>query len=179
MTADVDLFALYGAVSQSAFRLEARSRYAVPAESAQLRAFEEGKPLPPDPRVAKSMRLIRSLATAGKHLQRVHILDRPLITYLRYELRAYAENVEAGEEVRIADRSWHSDLAGLGEDFVLFDAETDRPAIVWMHYDNHGRVTGREYSDREADVQRGCRDRDVAFAHSVSLDEFNSLANTG
>ena len=44
--------------------------------------------------------------------------------YLRYELAAYRENIDAGEEVGIAVRSWHPDLADLTEDFVLFDPGT-------------------------------------------------------
>ena len=56
---DVDLLGMYSRAAQEAFRLEAQQRYAVPAEDAQFRAFAEGRPLPSDPRVDRSMQIIR------------------------------------------------------------------------------------------------------------------------
>src|SRR5207245_5369176 len=40
---------------------------------------------------------------SGRHVGRVHVVDQPLSPYVRYELAVYAENVSAGEDVRIAD----------------------------------------------------------------------------
>jgi hypothetical protein len=174
-----NLFSLYRRAARSAFRLETRQNYAVPAESAQFRAFNQGQPLPRDEAVARSMEVIRTAVTAGRRIYRVHVLDLPLTPYLRYELAAYAENVRAGEEVGVAVRSWSSDLNDLTEDFVLFDAETSMPALVWIRYNDQGEVTGREYSDSPADIARACRDRDLAMAHAVSLSDFTTLADTG
>lgn len=179
MTADVDLFDLYRRATRSVFRLEVRPHYAVPAESAQFQAFQHGQPLPHDPQVERSMQLIRAATAAGTRIHRVHVLDQPLTSYLRYELTAYAENAAAGEEVRVADRSWHNDLTALTEDFVLFDADTEHPAIVWMRYHEQGHVTRREYSDNPTDVARGRRDREVAMNHSVPLDEFAAVTGVG
>jgi hypothetical protein len=176
---DVDLFALYERAAASVFRLETQPRYAVPAESARLRAFEEGRPLPTDPAVSRTLDVIRGLAAAGKRVYRVHVLDLPLTRYLRYELTVYAENVAAGEEVRIADRARDPRLAGLTDDFVLFDGDTDGAAVVWMRYDSGGRIIGREYSTSDQDVRRCCRERDLALAYSVPLDEFTLAADTG
>jgi hypothetical protein len=173
--AQPDLLALYGQATWEAFRLETRQVYAVPAESAQFRAFTEGRPLPPDPHVDRSMQVIATAASAGVRIHRVHVVDLPLTTYLRYELAAYAENVAAGEDVRIAVRSWHPGLASLTEDFVLFDGQ----AMVWMRYDHQGRLTGRDYSDETRDLALAVRQRDVALAHSVPLSEFAHLAEAG
>jgi hypothetical protein len=163
-----DLLALYGQAAREAFRLETRQVYAVLAESAQFRAFAEGRPLPPDPHVDRSMQVIRTTASAGVRIHRVHVVDLPLTMYLRYELAAYRENVAAGEDVRIAVRSWHPGLAGLTEDFILFDGQ----AMVWMRYDHQGRLTGRDYSDSASDLAMAVLQRDVAVAHSVPLGEF-------
>ena len=179
MSGGADLFSLYRAAAQSVFRLETLQRYLVSAESLQLQAFSEGRPLPPDEQVVKSMKIIRALTGAGTRVYRVHVVDLPLGSYLRYELAAYAENIQAGEEVSIAVRSWHRDLARLTEDFVLFDADSDHASVVWMRYDQQGRVAGRDYSDSRADIARACRDRDLAMAHAVSLSEFTALADTG
>ena len=175
----VDLLSMYRAASREAFRVEAQQRYAVPAEDAQFRAFTEGRPMPSDPRVNRSMQVIRAAVAAGTRIRRVHVVDLPLTVYLRYEMAAYRENVDAGEEVGIAVRAWHPDLAGLTEDFVLFDPGTDRPAMVWLRYDDQGRLTGRDYSDDPADLARAARHREVALAHAVPLSEFASLADTG
>lgn len=173
--AQVDLLALYGQATGEAFRLETRQVYAVPAESAQFRAFTEGRPLPPDPHVDQSMQVISAAASAGVRIHRVHVVDLPLTMYLRYELAAYGENVAAGEGVRIAVRSWHPGLAELAEDFVLFDSQ----AMVWMRYDSQGRLISRDYSDDASDLALAARQRDVALAHSVSLSEFAHLAEAG
>jgi len=176
---DVDLLGMYGRATQEAFRLEAQQRYAVPAEDAQFRAFTEGRPLPSDPRVNRSMQVIRSAVARGCRIRRVHVVDLPLTAYLRYEMAAYRENIDAGEEVGIAVRSWHPGLAGLAEDFVLFDPGSEHQAMVWMRYDDAGQLTGRIYSDDPADLARAARAREVALAHAVPLREFVTLAETG
>lgn len=169
--AQPDILALYGQATREAFRLETRQLYAVPAESAQFRAFTEGRPMPTDPHVDRSMQVIRTAASAGVRVHRVHVVDLPLTAYLRYELAAYAENVAAGEDVRIAVRSWHPDLAGLTEDFALFDGQ----AMVWMRYDHQGRLTSRDYSDDATDLALAARRRDAALARSVRLSKLAHL----
>jgi hypothetical protein len=176
---DIDLLGMYSRASWEAFRLEAQQRYAVPAEDAQFRAFTEGRPLPSDPRVNKSMQIIRSATARGCRIRRVHIVDLPLTVYLRYEMAAYQENIAAGEEVGIAVRSWHPDLAGLTEDFVLFDPGSEHPKMVWMRYDDQGQLTGYDYGDGAADLAETARQREVALAHAVPLSEFVRLAETG
>src|SRR5690242_11524759 len=94
-----DLLVLYRNVTCEAFRLEARQWYAVAAESAQFQAFQEGRPLPSDPAVNKSLEIIRAATARGAHLSRVHVVEVPLSPYLCYEMAAYAENIAAGEKV--------------------------------------------------------------------------------
>jgi formylmethanofuran dehydrogenase subunit A len=108
-------------------------------------------------------------------LQRLHVVDLPLTPYLRYELSAYDMNVEAGEEILVADRAWHPDLAELTQDFALFDAETSHPSVVWMHYDAVGKPGEYDYTEDPADVARGIHLRDVALARAVPLEEFRAL----
>lgn len=174
-----DLLAMYRQATEEVFRLEAQQDYAVPAESAQLQAFREGRPLPPDPHVDRSMQIIRAAVGAGTRIHRVHVVDLPLTDYLRYELAAYSENLAAGEEIRIAVRSWHPGLIALTEDFVLFDSGTDHQAMVWMRYDDQGQLTGRDYSNDPADLALASSQRDMALARSILLREFTSLAEAG
>ncbi len=177
--ADVNLLGMYSRAAEEAFRLEAQQRYAVPAEDEQFRAFAEGRPVPSDPRVDRSMQIIREAAARGCRIRRVHVMDLPLNLYLRYELAAYRENIDAGEEVGIALRRWHPDLAELTEDFVLFDPEGPRPDVVWMRYDDQGQLAELAHSDKPADLALAASYRETALAHAVSLGEFMTLAEAG
>jgi hypothetical protein len=177
--ADVDLLGMYSRTAEEAFRLEAQQLYAVPAEDAQFRAFAEGRPLPADPRVDRSMQIIREATARGCRIRRVHVMDLPLNLYLRYELAAYRENTGAGEEIGIALRRWHPDLVELTEDFVLFDPEGPRPDVVWMRYDDQGQLAELAHSDKPADVALATSYRETALAHAVPLSEFMTLAEAG
>jgi hypothetical protein len=100
-------------------------------------------------------------------MYRVHVVDRPLSTYLRLEFLGYQENAAAGEEVYIADRGAHPDLRGLTEDFWLFDDEV----AVRMIYDAEGRFVGVERA-LDAELQHYRHRRDLALAHSVPLADY-------
>lgn len=176
---DVDLLGMYGRAAEEAFRLEAQQVYAVPAEDEQFRAFTEGRPLPSEPRVNRSMQIIREATARGCRIRRVHVVDLPLTVYLRYELAAYRENIDAGEEVGIAVRAWDQNLAGLAEDFVLFDPDGPHPDVVWMRYDDQGQLAGLAQSDKPADLALAADYREIALAHAVPLREFMSLAEAG
>ena len=175
----VNLLDMYSRASEEAFRLETQQRYAVPAEDEQFRAFTEGRPMPSDPRVDRSMQIIRAAAARGCRVRRVHVVDLPLTVYLRYELAAYRENINAGEEVGIAVRRWHPDLAELTEDFVLFDPGSAHAAVVWMRYDDQGQLAGLAYSDKPADLALATGYRRAALTHAVPLREFMTLAEAG
>jgi hypothetical protein len=126
------------------------------------------------------MTVIKKATEAGVRIHRVHVLDLPLTPYLQFEMAAYAaDNIRSGEDVRIAARSWHPDLARLADDFILFDGDSEQAAVVWMRYDRQGRLTGRDYSTSPADIARCRRERDLALAHSMPLATFTELAEAG
>jgi hypothetical protein len=172
----VDLLAMYASAGREVFRLEAQPVYDVEQEAAQIEAFEQTGEVPPDPAVEESMAVVRAAAASGTRVHRAHVVDLPLSRYLRYELAAYAENIAAGEQVSIAARSWHRDLAALTEDFVLFDPGTSGEAVVYMRYDAAGHLTGLAFSDDPAEVARARHRHDIALAHAVPLSEFTALA---
>ena len=100
---------------------------------------------------------------AGRHWSRVHVLDRPLTDYLRFELLGYQGNVAAGEDVRIADRAAGPEtLSMLAGDFWLLD---DALAVV-IEYDGDGRRLSMEPTH---DVGSFIDQRNLAMAHSVPL----------
>lgn len=157
----------------SLFRLETLPQYLVDAEAERLEAFHEGRPMPTRP--PESLEWFRRIAEsveAGKRWQRVHVVSRPLSEYLRYELSSYPETARLGYETLIADREGHPELADLLEDFYLLDAETDHARVVMIRYDSAGRPIGRWATDFAGTVERCRRQRDLALAAAVPLDQY-------
>jgi hypothetical protein len=166
MTTPADL---YRTCRVSARRLETLQHYDVSGDEERWRAFLAGEPLPP-PRQGKAddLALIADLRKRGRQIGRVHVVDRPLSDYVRYELAVYVENAAAGEGVRIADRSAHPELEGLAQDFAIFDSET----VVLFDYDDNGRVRGYRVADDRETVKRCVAEYGLAATRSVSLAEF-------
>src|SRR6266516_2549395 len=168
-----ELISLFDTCATSVFRLETLQYYTVPGDEDRQQAFHQGRPLPP-PSKAKQDTLawITESTRANKRIYRAHVVELPPQPYIRYELTVYRENVQAGEPVFIADRSAHTDLAQLRNDFCLFDAETDHPIVVWFHYDTSGRLQRYERSE-DPDTIQACRhQRDLILAHALHLDDF-------
>ena len=171
-----DFAACFDRFKESAFRLETLQRYTVLEEAQRIRMFREGRPRPErSVRTSPWLRRVAVTTAAGKRWQRVHIVEHPLSEYLRYELVGYVESAAAGEEVRIADRATQPDLARLTRDFWLFDADSENGFAVPMNYDDEGHLLGYELaqSPEELDLRR--RERDLALAHSVSLNEYLAM----
>jgi hypothetical protein len=166
MTTPADL---YRTCRVSACRLETLQHYAGADDEDRQQAFRAGQPLPP-PRQGKldDLRLIASLRKAGLDIGRVHVVDRPLSDYVCYELAVYAENVAAGEDVHIADRSRHPELEALTQDFAIFDEKT----VALFDYDDGGQVCGYRITDDVETVRRCRKQYDLACRHSVPLAEF-------
>jgi hypothetical protein len=161
---------LFAAATTSVFRLETRPQYVVPHEEERLRAFREGRPLPP--RNTPWLAMVARSVAAGVRWQRVHTVAYPLTEYLRFALRAYEENARAGEDVRIADQALHSGLAALTQDFWLIDAGTPAAAAILLRYNPEGRSEGVEIS-RDRDILARCMgQRDLALAHTVPFTDF-------
>jgi hypothetical protein len=151
-------------VERSVFRLETLSAYTAPGEAEMLRAFNEGHPMPPrSPDTDPWLRMVADSVHAGRRWSRVHVLDRPLSDYLRFELLGYQGNVVAGEDVRIADRANVPEALGaLTGDFWLLD---DELALV-IEYDGDGRRLSMEPT---RDVGGLVEQRDLAIQHSIPL----------
>jgi len=163
--------ALVNGFQRSLFRLETLDDYAVSRYDERVRAFREGRPLPPSPPKEAWLKQIAEAVAAGKRIYRVHVLSQPLSDYLRYELTVYQENTAAGEEIYIADRTGRpssDELDELTQDFLLIDDAI----LVWYRYDAGGHLLGYERSDDPADLDRCRRQRDTAMAYAVSLEQY-------
>jgi hypothetical protein len=161
--------AVFDEWTSSAFRLETLDRYTVEDEAEDLHRFLTGQPLPTltpanDPWLAR----VAATTAAGQRWQRVHVVGA-VTDYLRFELACYRDNVAAGEDVRIADRDDHPELADLRQDWWGFDLDIPEAFVVLMHYDADGRIAGRERTSEPVVLARCRHQRDIALAGSMPL----------
>jgi hypothetical protein len=159
----------------TAFRLETLPRYA-DDEDEEFAVFLAGKPLPErSARTVPWLKRVADTTAAGSRWRRVHVLSRPLTDYLRFEMVGYEANLDAGEDIRIADRGLHPELAALRRDFWLFDAETADAFAMPLHYDTVGHLLDFAITEDPEVIEQCRRERDLAVALSVPLHEYAAL----
>lgn len=153
----------------SAFRVEARDHYDVPAERDEFLAFRQGRRLPHrtpygDPWLAR----VAAASQSGLTIQRVRLVTLPINKYTRYESARYLDNAAAGEHIGVIERGWlqRHDQVWTTEDFWIFDDER----VLTLEYDDHGRFLGavpvnglapylaakRRAIDLSVDFERSC-----------------------
>jgi hypothetical protein len=155
---------------RSAFRLETRQRYSVPDEAEWLAAYLQDGSLP-DLTDNPWIKLVTRKARAGAHMCRVHLVQPPPSSYLRFEFALQVTSLAAGEDVRVVDLLEHPELAGLTTDFWLFDEQT----VIVMDYDADGRVVGRSLAH---DPTPYVLHRDRALAVSIPLNRYLAAIGT-
>ncbi|MER8070059.1 DUF6879 family protein [Streptomyces sp. NPDC094034] len=149
-----------------AWRLETMPAYNVPQEEDEIRAFLAGERINPHTHSNGYTEDLKRVRGEGKSKGRVHIVTRPLSTYLQYEFMYYRPHVWAGEDIRIMDvTEGDNPLAGV-QDFWMFD----KKEVVLMHYKTDGTQTGREVY--EGDVTPYLRYQRIALAESVPFEEY-------
>jgi hypothetical protein len=146
MTPD-DFGHLFQNFARSAFRVEARDHYDVPAERDEFTAFRAGTKLhrrAPDQDAW--LALVASATASGRTVDRVRLVTRPLSQYTRYEFACYPDNIAAGETIGIVERRWlqPDDQCWAGEDFWIFDDEI----VVVLDYDKQHRFLRAAQTDQ-------------------------------
>jgi hypothetical protein len=164
MTVELEDLERIGSRATDQFRLETLPQYLVPEEDEEFTAWRRGDRTLPTPDSSPWLAHIRDTTAAGVRWWRVRVLDYPLTEYSAYELHGYQANAAAGEDIFVADRAWHGDLASLNEDFWIFDHEV----VVRMIYDEEGRFIRPELA-AAADLARCLDIRAVAVRHSISI----------
>lgn len=158
---------LIQATKRSVFRVELLQSYSWSDEAHRLAEWRATGTVTPDSS-AQWERLAAQVAR-GVSNTLLHVIDLPLTEYLRYEFAAYqADNLPAGQDVRIALRDSHPALAAQTEEFALYD-----DVLVWFRYNNEtGVKLGWERDDDPASLESCTRFRDLAMVHSVPLIQF-------
>lgn len=160
----------------STFRLETLQQYTVDSEAPRIQAWHRGEPRPDrSVRTSPWLRRVAVTTAAGRHWSRVHVVDLPLSDYVRYQMVGYVETAAAGEEIRIAVRSDHPELADMHEDFWLFDEDTPNASAIAMRYDPVGRPLDRELVTDPSRIAAYKAVRAAAWDAAMPLNEF--LAN--
>jgi len=150
----------------SAFRLETLSAYNVDDEFDEYQRFLAGE-RPPADLYYGWLDTVAGHAAAGRSMQRVRVVSRPLSDYVRYEFEwGYEFNVKAGEDIRILDVT-NRDVELPDLDFWMFDST----AVVHMNYDETGAVSSRELIENP-DLDKYLAWRDLALSESVPFGEY-------
>jgi hypothetical protein len=163
---------LFDTFRATAWRLETRQTYVVPEEEGLLRAWRSGEPLAGRPDFEDWLGYIQGVRASGRRFGRVHVVELPLSEYMRFEFSGYALSLAAGEDIRIAVRDTDPRLDVMCSDFWLFDADLDAPTVLWLKYEEDGRLLGSSVSRARADVDFCIRERDVALELSIPLSDF-------
>ncbi len=153
---------------QEAWRLETLPQYLMPQEKEEFAAFLAGKHRTDPYAVSNEYteRLRRQVA-AGRVQGRVHVVNRPLTDYLRFEFsQYYAPDALAGEQIRILDVTDRDNPLAGAQDFWMFD----RTEVVLMNYHPDGRQINREV--HEGDTSRFIEYQRIALAESVPFEEY-------
>ncbi|MFI5614707.1 DUF6879 family protein [Amycolatopsis sp. NPDC051903] len=152
-----------------AWRLEALDSYDVADEREQFDDFMAGRPPRPSVDDLEWQARARSVVASGRRIGRVRMVGHPVTDYTRFEWAAYPDNLAAGEEIRVYDRTWPEGTdPRFEQDFWLFD---DRIAAV-MNYASDGQFLGITITE---DVQPFLGIKLAALEHAVPFNEYTLL----
>ncbi|GAA3798604.1 hypothetical protein GCM10022403_035510 [Streptomyces coacervatus] len=149
-----------------AWRLETLPVYNVPQEEVEIRAYLAGERIDPHTHSNAYTEDLKRVRREGKSKGRVHIVTRPLSTYLQYEFMYYRPHALAGEDIRIMDVTGRENPLMGTQDFWMFD----KKEVVLMHYEADGTQIGREVY--EGDVTPFIESQRIALAESVPFEEY-------
>lgn len=146
----------------------------MPGEADELRRFRAGEQ-PPAGYHYGWLDTMADARRAGKTVRRVRVVRRPLTDYIRYEFSwGFVYNVEAGEDIRVLDRTDQSGPELPDHDFWLFDDTT----VVKLLYRPDGTQIVRELLEHP-DLDAYLRWRDVAWQAAIPFRDFRAGLTTG
>jgi len=158
---------LYDGAKRAVFRIELLQSYDWPDEADRIAEWRATGQVSPS--TDAQWQELAGQISSGVSNTLLHVIDLPLNDYLRYEFAAYkANNLPAGQDVRIAVRSDHPGLSEVPSEFALFD-----DTVVWYRYNMASGVKLGWELDDDAAVLAACqRHRDLAMANSKPLLQF-------
>ncbi|MBO0852335.1 MAG: hypothetical protein J2P18_01045 [Nocardia sp.] len=128
---------LFRQARKSAFHLEVKDSYAVPAESEPFRRFLAGEPEQEYGRRAWT-ELVEETTARGVVVSRVRVVTEPHSDYQRWLLSITGRNVDAGEDIRYLPRHLIDPSEVPEDDFWIFDSEK----VAFNLVDQSGKPAG-------------------------------------
>lgn len=155
----------------TSYRLETLQRYDVSYEKDEFGRFLAGETRGEFPGISEWINgTVAKAVAAGKRMHRVHVVEKPLSDYVRFECAwAYEHTSKAGEEIRVIPVSkgdWPEELPHY--DYWLFDSSQ----LVVMHYEEDGTFTAAEIIDEPRRIVEANYWRDAAVKASIPYREF-------
>ncbi|MFJ2215907.1 DUF6879 family protein [Streptomyces sp. NPDC101062] len=149
-----------------AWRMETLPAYKVPQEVEEIQLFLAGERIDPRTYSNEYTEDLKRVRRVGKTKGRVHVVTRPLSSYLLFEFMYNLPHAQAGEDIRIMDvTDRHNPLAGV-QDFWMFD----RREVVLMNYESDGTQISREV--HEGDTTPYVEYQRIALAESVPFEKY-------
>jgi len=152
----------------SAFRLEWQED-ALSAERDAFARFDAGSPLLPSalPWWQEWLDEVREMTGQGKHISRVRILSHAPTRYQQWGIWACPWHIQAGEDVRYLPHRKAADLGISTGNWWLFDDAH----LVLMTFTVTGEIGRKALITDQETIDIYCRWRDLAVAHSASVEE--------
>ena len=167
---DKEFTALFYDFQTSAFRLETLQLYAVDYEEIPFKDFMQGKERYTHAVQSEYIDMVSKHVNSGRSMSRVHIISEPLSDYVRFEiLWPYADNVQAGEDVRllpIKQNNWPENIPK--EDFWIFDSKL----VAVMNYDHEGRFLEAKLLHESHDIEKYLEIEESAVRSSIPYDVY-------
>ena len=153
----------------TAYRLEVLDFYADDSEAPAFAAFADGREPDIYPGKRGWLDKVRAATSAGRIMQRVHLVAEPLNSYLQFEIGwAYELNAGAGEDIRILPAHRAPSAVAQSRDYWLFDSRT----LIRMDYDNQGRLAELTHIRDTDAITEANYARDAALHHSIPLGQY-------
>ena len=121
----------FNSFKKNAFRVEILQRYNVDEEQEAYDFFLKNKKLP-DWFWEDWCDIIKQAKTRWAKMQRVHLINFPIDSYISFELEVYKKNIEAWEEIYYIPLEKFE--TKIKSDFWIFDDNT----VLEMYYDKDG-----------------------------------------
>lgn len=147
---------LMGRTTQSVFKLETMQTYQEPGnpsfEAFQRGDFDEAVRLCWTVRQQQERDHSVMMCQKAISWTRIHLVEKPLTDYLKWELETYNVSVKYGERILIADITDQQQGSYFRKltDFIIFD---DR-AVMAHNYDRDGLIQGGWIVDQPSQVQK-------------------------
>lgn len=170
MLSETELDPFFDAARHEAFRLEALPAYAVPVESAGLRAYLAGEPFEKSKAGEAFNEYVRSQVQAGVDWRRVRKVRGPLTEYERWECEwGYVVSERFGHHTFVLDLAETLSAPDLPDyDWWMFDERV----VLRFHYDQHGAFLGADPLDGADQVAAHIAYRDAALAAAVPFPHY-------